>query len=92
MLTLLAIPLAYVNPRVGRSANLLAAAFLYMLYSNCLNIVQSLIAQGKLDFWVGLLAAAPHRAAARRRAVPRPAFGDRAVQARAAPPRRPRMT
>jgi len=22
-----------------------------MLYSNCLNIVQSLIAQGKLDFW-----------------------------------------
>jgi len=46
--------LAYVNPRVGRSANLLAAAFLYMLYSNCLNIVQSLIAQGKLDFWVGL--------------------------------------
>ena len=58
MLTLLAIPLAYVNPRIGRSFNLLAAAFLYMLYSNCLNIVQSLIAQGKLDFWVGL--ALPH--------------------------------
>jgi len=54
VLTLLAVPLSYVNPRVGRSANLLAAAFLYMLYSNCLNIVQSLIAQGKLDFWVGL--------------------------------------
>jgi lipopolysaccharide export system permease protein len=58
MLTLLAVPLSYVNPRVGRSANLLAAAFLYMLYSNCLNIVQSLIAQGKLDFWVGLFV--PH--------------------------------
>jgi len=58
VLTLLAIPLAYVNPRVGRSANLVAAAFLYMLYSNCLNIVQSLIAQGKLDFWAGL--ALPH--------------------------------
>ena len=58
MLTLLAVPLSYVNPRVGRSANLLAAAFLYTLYSNCLNIVQSLIAQGKLDFWVGL--ALPH--------------------------------
>ncbi|MEO5766179.1 MAG: LPS export ABC transporter permease LptF [Casimicrobiaceae bacterium] len=58
MLTLLAVPLAYVNPRVGRSANLVAAAFLYMLYSNCLNIVQSLIAQGKLDFWVGLVV--PH--------------------------------
>jgi len=32
-----------------------------MLYSNCLNIVQSLIAQGKLDFWWGL--AIPHVAA-----------------------------
>ena len=55
VLTLIAIPLSYVNPRVGRSANLVAAAFLYMLYSNCLNIVQSLIAQGKLDFWAGLV-------------------------------------
>jgi lipopolysaccharide export system permease protein len=55
VLTLLAIPLAYVNPRMGRSFNLIAAAFLYMLYSNCLNIVQSLIAQGKLELWSGLL-------------------------------------
>ena len=54
MLVLLAIPLAYVNPRVGRSANLISAALLYTLYSNCLNIVQSLIAQGRLDFWIGL--------------------------------------
>ncbi len=54
MLTLLALPLAKVNPRMGRSFNLVAAAFLYMLYSNCLNIVQSFIAQGKLDFWLGL--------------------------------------
>ncbi len=58
VLTLLAIPLAYVNPRMGRSFNLIAAAFMYMLYSNCLNIVQSFIAQGKLDFWIGL--ALPH--------------------------------
>jgi len=55
VLTLLAVPLAYVNPRMGRSFNLVAAAFLYMLYSNCLNIVQSLIAQGKLELWAGLL-------------------------------------
>ena len=55
VLTLIAVPLAYVNPRVGRSANLVAAAFLYMLYSNTLNIVQSLIAQGKLEFWAGLI-------------------------------------
>lgn len=62
VLTLLAIPLAYVNPRMGRSFNLVAAAFMYMLYSNCLNIVQSFIAQGKLDFWIGL--ALPHLVAA----------------------------
>jgi lipopolysaccharide export system permease protein len=62
MLTLLAIPLAQVNPRMGRSFNLVAAAFVYMLYSNCLNIVQSFIAQGKLDLWIGL--AVPHTIAA----------------------------
>jgi lipopolysaccharide export system permease protein len=55
VLTLLAVPLAYVNPRMGRSFNLIAAAFLYMLYTNCINIVQSMIAQGKIDFWLGLL-------------------------------------
>jgi lipopolysaccharide export system permease protein len=55
VLTLLAVPLAYVNPRMGRSFNLVAAAFLYMLYSNCLNIVQSLIAQGRVDLWAGLV-------------------------------------
>ncbi|MEP7182926.1 MAG: LPS export ABC transporter permease LptF [Betaproteobacteria bacterium] len=62
VLTLLAIPLAYVNPRMGRSFNLISAAFLQMLYSNSLNIVQSFIAQGKLDFWIGL--ALPHVIAA----------------------------
>jgi lipopolysaccharide export system permease protein len=54
VLTLLAIPLAYVNPRMGRSFNLIAAAFVYMLYTNCINIVQSMIAQGKVDLWTGL--------------------------------------
>ena len=55
VLTLLAVPLSHVNPRMGRSFNLLSAAFLYMVYSNGLNIVQSFIAQGKLGFWAGLL-------------------------------------
>ncbi len=91
MLTLLAVPLAYVNPRMGRSFNLVAAAFLYMLYSNCLNIVQSLIAQGKLGFWIGL--ALPHSIAlARRRcccsasSFRSPASSRRAAGRRAAPP------
>lgn len=61
VLTLLAIPLSYVNPRMGRSFNLIAAAFLYMLYTNCINIVQSMIAQGKIELWLGLLL--PHVAA-----------------------------
>ena len=54
--------MSYVNPRIGRSLNLVAAAFLYMVYTNCLNIVQSMIAQGKIGFWTGLLI--PHAIAA----------------------------
>jgi len=55
LLVLLAIPLAYVNPRMGRSLNLFTALFMYMLYSNCLNIVQSMIAQGRLSLLLGLV-------------------------------------
>lgn len=55
LLVLLAIPLAYVNPRMGRSLNLFTALFMYMLYSNCLNIVQSYIAQGRVSLLVGLV-------------------------------------
>ena len=55
VLLLLAIPLSYVNPRMGRSFNLVAAAFMYMVYSNCLNIVQSVIAQGRLSMPAGLV-------------------------------------
>ena len=62
MLVLLGIPASYVNPRMGRSFNLIASALLYMIYSNGLNIVQSFIAQGKLGFWIGL--AIPHTVAA----------------------------
>jgi lipopolysaccharide export system permease protein len=62
LLTLAAVPLGHVNPRMGRSFNLLAAAFIYMVYSNGLNIVQSLIAQGKVGFWPGLVV--PHAAVA----------------------------
>lgn len=61
VLTLLAIPLSYVNPRLGRSFNLVAAVFLYLLYTNCINIVQSMIAQGRIDMWTGLLL--PHATA-----------------------------
>ena len=55
ILTLLAIPLSFVNPRAGRSMNLLLALLIYMAYSNLLSITQAQIAQSRLSLPVGLL-------------------------------------
>jgi lipopolysaccharide export system permease protein len=52
-LALLAIPLAFVNPRASRSMNFLFAVFAYMLYSNVLGVVQAWVSQGRLDFDIG---------------------------------------
>ncbi|HEY4372723.1 MAG TPA: LPS export ABC transporter permease LptF [Burkholderiales bacterium] len=52
-LALLAIPLSFVNPRAGRSANLLLALLTYMVYSNAVSITQAWVAQGKIGFHVG---------------------------------------
>jgi lipopolysaccharide export system permease protein len=54
MLALLAIPLGYVNPRVGRSANLIIAVLVFMLYHNGMSIVQSWVQQERLAFGVGV--------------------------------------
>ena len=54
VLVLLAIPISFVNPRAGRSANLLFALFTYVVYSNLLSVSQAKVAQGRLDFWIGL--------------------------------------
>lgn len=54
LVTLLAIPLAYVNPRVGRSVNLIIAVLLFASYINVLNTVQAYVQQGRLDFGVGV--------------------------------------
>ena len=54
ILSLLAIPLSYVNPRAGRSANLILAILIYMTYSNLMSIAQAWVAQGKLSPLVGL--------------------------------------
>lgn len=56
VLALLAIPLGFVNPRAGRSANLLIAIPIYAIYSNLLSVSQSWVGQGKLSFWIGLWA------------------------------------
>jgi lipopolysaccharide export system permease protein len=53
LLPLLAIPLAFVNPRATRSLNLLFAVFTYMVYSNLLSVTQAWVRQGKLSFGVG---------------------------------------
>jgi lipopolysaccharide export system permease protein len=55
-LAVLAIPLAFVNPRAGRTNNLLFALLTYMIYSNLLSISQAWVAQGKLAFGVGVWA------------------------------------
>jgi lipopolysaccharide export system permease protein len=47
LLTLLAIPLGFVNPRRGRTINLMIALLLAVSYSNAVGIVQSLVAQAK---------------------------------------------
>ena len=54
VLVLLAIPMSFVNPRAGRSANLLFALFTYIVYSNLLSVSQARVAQGRMDFTIGL--------------------------------------
>ena len=53
ILALLAIPLSFVNPRAGRSVNLLFALLTYMVYSNLLSVSQARVAQGQLAFATG---------------------------------------
>ena len=53
ILALLAIPMSFVNPRAGRSVNLLFALLTYMVYSNLLSVSQAQVAQGKLAFATG---------------------------------------
>jgi len=54
ILALLAIPLSYVNPRAGRSLNLVLAIVLYMFYSNLISVSNAWVAQGKLSPGLGL--------------------------------------
>ncbi|HET7596295.1 MAG TPA: LPS export ABC transporter permease LptF [Burkholderiales bacterium] len=54
LLALLAIPLSFVNPRAGRSMNLLLALLIYASYSNLLSIMQASISQSRVGFTTGL--------------------------------------
>ncbi len=53
MLALLAIPLSYVNPRVGRSFNLIVALVIYMIYSNSISVTNAWVGQGKMGALAG---------------------------------------
>lgn len=55
ILALLAIPLSFVNPRAGRSANLILAILVFMIYSNFTSISQAWIAQQRISAVAGLL-------------------------------------
>jgi lipopolysaccharide export system permease protein len=55
-LALLAIPLSFVNPRAGRTNNLIFAVLTFMIYSNLVSVSQAWVAQGKLPFEVGVWA------------------------------------
>ncbi len=54
ILVLMAIPLSFVDPRSGRSANLMMALLIYIIYNNLLSIMQAWLAQGKLSPVIGM--------------------------------------
>lgn len=54
ILSLLAIPLSYVNPRAGRSINLITAIVIYMVYNNMISVTNSWVGRGKLSAAAGL--------------------------------------
>ena len=54
LMGLFAIPLSFVNPRQGRSWNLVLAVLVYAVYNNLLSIFQAWTAQGKIPPAVGL--------------------------------------
>ncbi len=54
VLSLLAIPLSYVNVRSGRGANLATAILCYMVYYNVMSIAQAWTASGRIPPWIGV--------------------------------------
>jgi len=55
VLGLLAIPLSFVNPRAGRSLNLIAALVIYMLYSNSISVSNAWVGQERISALTGFV-------------------------------------
>ncbi len=51
---LFAVPLSFVNPRSGRSWNLIFAVLIYVIYNNTLSIFQAWTSSQRIPMWVGL--------------------------------------
>jgi len=53
LLMFLAVPLGFVNPRAGRSFNLVLALLLYVAYNNLTSVMQTSVSRGRLSLLVG---------------------------------------
>jgi lipopolysaccharide export system permease protein len=53
LLMLLAIPLGFVNPRAGSSANLILAMLIFITYSNLVKVTENSVAHDKVSFGAG---------------------------------------
>ena len=54
LLVLLAIPLSYINPRVGSAFNIISAILIYFLYTSLQNFMLAYVSSGRISFWVGV--------------------------------------
>jgi lipopolysaccharide export system permease protein len=55
LLAVLAIPLAAINPRIGRSINLILALLIYATYNNAVSIAQAQVVQAKWSLMQGMV-------------------------------------
>lgn len=53
-LVFIAIPLAYVNPRLGNYTAMFYAILIYLIYSNLINLAQNFVAQSRFSFFVAI--------------------------------------
>ncbi|ASK28386.1 LPS export ABC transporter permease LptF [Neisseria chenwenguii] len=55
LLSMLAVPLSYFNPRTGHTYNILIAIGMFLVYQNGLTLLRNAVEDGKINFWIGFL-------------------------------------
>ena len=53
ILIFLAISMSFINPRTGRSMNIIIALLIFIIYNNLLGVSNSLVAGGAISVWYG---------------------------------------